>query len=126
MLGAERIDHGVQALKDPLLVERLAKERIPLTVCPLSNVKLCVFTDMSQHTIGELLDQGLVATINSDDPAYFGGYLNSNFLATFEALQLRQWHAQQLARNSFEACFVDDATKAGYIAQLERFTAEFA
>ena len=86
MLKVERIDHGVRCLEDPALVERLAADRMPLTVCPLSNVKLCVYKHMGEHSLAALLEAGLCATINSDDPAYFGGYINQNFLETFAAL----------------------------------------
>ena len=85
-LKVERIDHGVQALRDPALVARLVHDRIPLTVCPLSNLKLRVFADLKQHNLGRMLDAGLMATVNSDDPAYFGGYINENFTQTFAAL----------------------------------------
>ncbi len=119
VLHAERIDHGVQSLKDPALVARLAAERIPLTVCPFSNVKLCVFEDLSQHNLRELLDAGLAAMINSDDPAYFGGYLNDNFVDTFAALNLDARHAYTLARNSFEASFASEAEKAADIEALD-------
>ena len=113
VLKAERIDHGVRSVEDPVLMERLARERVPLTVCPLSNVKLCVFQSMSEHNLATLLDAGLVATVNSDDPAYFGGYINDNFIATFEALpQLTAQHAHRLAAHSFEASFADAADKA--------------
>ena len=81
VLKVERIDHGVQSTKDPALMQRLAQDRIPLTVCPLSNLKLCVFPKLADHNLGKLLDAGLVATVNSDDPAYFGGYMNDNFVA---------------------------------------------
>ncbi len=122
LLKAERIDHGVHCLDDPELVARLAQERIPLTVCPLSNVKLCVFPTLSAHNIGKLLAAGIVATINSDDPAYFGGYLNRNYTATFAALpELGAKEAYQLARNSFEASFVDEGTKEGWIMELDDF-----
>jgi adenosine deaminase len=121
ILKAERIDHGVQAVNDPALMARLAKERIPLTVCPLSNVKLCVFKDLSQHTLRTLLDNGLVATVNSDDPAYFGGYLNQNFLETFAALDLDAAHARKLAENSFEASFADAGTKQGYMDRVAAY-----
>jgi adenosine deaminase len=108
----ERIDHGVRSVEDPALMQRLARERMPLTVCPLSNVKLCVFETMAQHNLAALLDAGLVATVNSDDPAYFGGYLNDNFLAAFEALpQLGARHAHHLAANSFEASFARPSDK---------------
>ena len=117
-LKVERIDHGVQAAKDPLLMARLAKDRIPLTVCPLSNIKLRVFPSMAQHNLAQMLDGGIVATINSDDPSYFGGYLNQNFCQTFKALNLSSQHAYQLARNSFEASFIDDQLKRQYIDRL--------
>ena len=119
VLHAERIDHGVQSLKDPALVARLAAERIPLTVCPLSNVKLCVFDDLSQHNLRALLDAGLAAMVNSDDPAYFGGYLNQNYIETFAALDLDSGHAYRLARNSFEASFASPEEKAADIAALD-------
>ncbi|HSV60654.1 MAG TPA: adenosine deaminase [Variovorax sp.] len=118
VLKVERIDHGVQSAKDPALMQRLAKERIPLTVCPLSNLKLCVFPDLAQHNIKSLLDAGLVATINSDDPAYFGGYMNENWLQTFAATGLTAAHAWQLAANSFEASFIDAAARKGYMERL--------
>lgn len=107
VLKVERIDHGVQAMKDPALMARLVKDRIPLTVCPLSNLKLRVFPTLAQHNIGHLLDAGIVATINSDDPSYFGGYVNDNFTQTFAALGLGASQAYQLAYNSFEASFMD-------------------
>jgi len=122
LLKAERIDHGVHCLDDPLLVARLARQRIPLTVCPLSNVKLCVFPQLSDHSIGKLLAAGIAATVNSDDPAYFGGYLNDNYAATFAALpELGAKEAYRLARNSFEASFVDDPVKEGWIRELDEF-----
>lgn len=117
-LKVERIDHGVQAMKDPALVARLVREQIPLTVCPLSNLKLCVFPTLAQHNLGAMLDAGLVATINSDDPAYFGGYINENFTQTFAALGLTAQHAYQLASNSFEASFIDASAKRAYQDQL--------
>jgi adenosine deaminase len=123
VLGAERIDHGVQAVKDAALMQRLAAERIPLTVCPLSNVKLRVFKDLSEHNLRDLLDAGLVATINSDDPAYFGGYLNQNFLETFDALGLDAEHARTLAANSFEAAFATPERKRDYLAKLDAYCA---
>lgn len=120
VLEVERIDHGVRSIEDPALVARLAKEGIPLTVCPLSNVKLCVYRTMAEHQLPALLAAGLKVTVNSDDPAYFGGYVNQNFVETFAALpQLGAREAYRLARNSFEASFTDDAAKAGWIAQLD-------
>ena len=118
-LHAERIDHGVQAIHDEALMQRLAQERVPLTVCPLSNLKLCVFPDLKQHNLGQMLAQGLCVMINSDDPAYFGGYMNENFLQTFASLNLNASHAYQLACNSFEAAFVDDAQKQVWRQQLD-------
>ena len=117
-LKVERIDHGVQAMNDPLLMARLVKDRIPLTVCPLSNLKLRVFPTLSAHNLGRLLEAGVVATVNSDDPAYFGGYINQNFTQTFAALGLTAQHAYQLAQNSFEASFLDEALKRQYIDRL--------
>ncbi|WP_224981607.1 adenosine deaminase [Geomonas agri] len=122
LLHAERIDHGVRCLEDPQLVARLAAQRIALTVCPLSNVKLAVFPDLGQHNLVRLLAEGVVATINSDDPAYFGGYLNENLAATFAALpELGAREAYQLARNSFEASFVSEETRKEWIAGLDAF-----
>jgi adenosine deaminase len=118
LLKVERIDHGVQSTKDPELMKRLARDRIPLTVCPLSNLKLCVFPQLEMHNIRQLLDAGLVACINSDDPAYFGGYMNENFLQTFAATGMDAKHAWQLAKNSFDASFVDAAAKERYTDQL--------
>ena len=123
-LGAERIDHGVKSLQDPALAARLAREKIPLTVCPLSNLKLCVFPDLRQHNLRELLDAGLAAMVNSDDPAYFGGYLNQNFIETFAALGLDASHAYTLARNSFTASFASDVEKAADIARLDAWFAQ--
>ena len=120
LLKTERIDHGVRCLEDPDLVERLAETRIPLTVCPLSNTKLCVFPTMADHNLPALLDAGLCAMVNSDDPAYFGGYMNQNFVELFAALpQLTARHAYQLARNSFEASFVGEEQKRAWVHQLD-------
>jgi adenosine deaminase len=125
VLKVERIDHGVQCMQDSTLVQRLAKDRIPLTVCPLSNLKLRVYQHLSQHSIGRMLEAGLVATINSDDPAYFGGYINENFTQTFAALQLGSQQAYQLARNSFEASFMDPSERMRQIDALDAFFATF-
>ena len=119
VLKAERIDHGVQAIHDAALMQRLAQERIPLTVCPLSNQKLCVFPNLADHNLGAMLDQGLCVMLNSDDPAYFGGYLNDNYLQTFAALPLTAAHAHQLACNSFEASFVPEPHKQAWRTQLD-------
>ena len=120
VLHVERIDHGVRSVEDPALMQRLARDRVPLTVCPLSNVKLCVFKAMRDHNLAALLDAGIVATVNSDDPAYFGGYINDNFLAAFKALpQLTARHAHRLAANSFEASFAAQADKQRWREQLD-------
>jgi adenosine deaminase len=123
LLQVKRIDHGVRALEDPDLVARLREERIPLTVCPLSNIKLRVFPEMRQHNFKKLLDAGLAVTINSDDPAYFGGYINDNIRAVQDALDLSiaDWH--RVARTSFEASFADEATRRRWIADLDAYFA---
>ena len=117
-LKVERIDHGVRCLEDPVLVAELARRRVPLTVCPLSNLKLCVVKDLRDHPMKRLLDAGLCATVNSDDPAYFGGYLNANFEQTVKALGLSREHVIALARHSIEASFVSEARRAELLAEL--------
>jgi adenosine deaminase len=119
-LKVERIDHGVQAIHDAALMQRLARDRIPLTVCPLSNLKLRVYKTLAEHNIGKMLDAGIVATVNSDDPAYFGGYINENFTQTFDALGLTARHAYALAHNSFQASFVDADLRRRYIEKLDQ------
>ena len=106
LLKVRRIDHGIRCLEDPALVERLVNEQIPLTVCPLSNVKLRVFDRLEQHNLAKLMDAGLCVTVNSDDPAYFGGYIGENFLQVRQALQLDVNRLQTLARNAFKASFL--------------------
>ncbi|MHA3078898.1 adenosine deaminase [Acinetobacter sp. ANC 5502] len=118
LLKVNRIDHGVRSEEDPALMQRLAQERMPLTVCPLSNLKLCVVKDMREHNIQRLLEQGLCVTVNSDDPAYFGGYMNDNFIAVVEALDLSEDELKKLAINSFEASFLEDAEKEKWINQI--------
>ena len=119
VLGVERIDHGVQSIHDAALMQRLARARVPLTVCPLSNQKLCVFPDLADHNIGALLDAGLCVTINSDDPAYFGGYMNENFVQTFAATGLTAQQAYQLAANSFEASFISETQRHRWMHELK-------
>ena len=120
VLKVERIDHGVRCIESPALVARLARERMPLTVCPLSNIKLRVFDHLAAHSLPALLAAGLCATVNSDDPAYFGGYLNDNLVQTFAALPvLGAREAYQLARNSFEASFASATEMARWIAALD-------
>ena len=127
VLHAERIDHGVRCVEEPALVERLAREGIALTVCPLSNLKLCVVGTLAEHNLAELLAAGLKATVNSDDPAYFGGYINQNFVEAFAALPaLGAREAYALARNSFEASFVDVAERSAMISRLDSAFAAFA
>ncbi|MCQ4347927.1 adenosine deaminase [Pseudomonas stutzeri] len=119
LLKVERIDHGVRAAEDPALLERLARDQVPLTVCPLSNVRLCVFPRLADHNLKALLDAGLKVTINSDDPAYFGGYVLENYRQTAEALGLSRGELARIARHSLEAAFVDDAERAPWLARLE-------
>jgi adenosine deaminase len=119
VLKVERIDHGVQAIHDAALMQRLAQDRVPLTVCPLSNLKLRVFPMLQQHTLKRMLDVGIMATVNSDDPAYFGGYINENFTQTFSALGMTSQHAYQLARNSFDASFIDAKLRSQYVQRLD-------
>ena len=126
ILKVERIDHGVQSSKDAALMQRLARDQIALTVCPLSNLKLRVFSNLASHNLGQLLDAGLMATVNSDDPAYFGGYMNENFTQTFAATGLNSQHAYTLAHNSFQASFIDDSAKRRHIDKLDGCFASFA
>ncbi|WP_422368917.1 adenosine deaminase [Pelagibius sp.] len=118
-LAVDRIDHGNRALEDPALVAELAARRMPLTVCPLSNLCLGGVKDLSGHPLRAMLDHGLFVTLNSDDPAYFGGYVNENYRATQQALGLSDAELGQIARNSFEASFLDDKTKAARIAEVD-------
>ena len=123
VLQVERIDHGVRCLEDAALTQRLAREQVALTVCPLSNVKLRVFDTMADHNLVSLLDAGLLATVNSDDPAYFGGYMNDNFIAAFDALPLGVSHAKRLARNGFLAAFLPADERARYLDEVDAFFA---
>jgi adenosine deaminase len=119
VLHVRRVDHGVRCTEDDRLVKRLVAERTPLTVCPFSNVKLRVFPDLRQHNLRELLERGLLVTINSDDPAYFGGYIADNYIGTAEALGLTVEHMDQVARNSFEASFLSDAEKESHLEAID-------
>ena len=118
-LKVSRIDHGIRCIEDPDLTARLAADRIPLTVCPLSNVKLRLFESVERHNLKRLLDSGLCVTINSDDPAYFGGYLTENFLAVQKALNLDQNDLYRLARNSFQAAFLRQDEKQTLLDELD-------
>jgi adenosine deaminase len=120
LLKVERIEHGVRCVDDPRLVDRLAAERLPLTMCPLSNVKLRVVDALADHPVRRLLERGLCVTVNSDDPAYFGGYVAENFSAIRTALDVSDEEFVQYARNSFEASFLDDAVKARHLADIDR------
>jgi adenine deaminase len=120
-LHIDRLDHGNRALEDPALVRRLAESRMALTVCPLSNFRLCVVSDMAAHPIDQMLDLGLRATINSDDPAYFGGYIGENFRAAAAGRKLGKAQLVALARNSFLGAFLDDATRHSYLRRLDEF-----
>ena len=119
VLGAERIDHGVRSLEDPALVARLARDRVPLTVCPFSNVRLRVCDTLADHPLRRMLRAGLRVTINSDDPAYFGGYVAANWIDTVAALGLGRDEVVEIARNSFDAAFVDEGTRTGFHARLD-------
>jgi adenosine deaminase len=123
VLGVERVDHGLRCVEDPELVERLVRERVPLTLCPLSNVRLRAIDVLEDHPLAAMLDAGLVATVNSDDPAYFGGYVGETFDAVRGALGLDREQLRTLARNSFEASFLEDdeERRARYLAEVEAY-----
>ena len=118
LLKVKRIDHGVQCLKDDKLVEKLSQNNIPLTVCPLSNVKLCVFDKLENHNLKKMLDKGLRVMVNSDDPAYFGGYLNTNLIETAKALKLNLEDIKTLIQNSFKSSFLDEKTKNNWLNKI--------
>lgn len=127
VLRVERVDHGLRCVEDPALVERLAAERVPLTLCPLSNVRLRTIDVLADHPLPRMLDAGLMCTVSSDDPAYFGGYAGDNFDAVREALGLDEERLRTLARNSFEAAFLDrdageEALRARYLAEVEAYS----
>jgi adenosine deaminase len=124
VLKARRIDHGVRCLEDVRLVGRLVEEQIPLTVCPLSNVKLRVFPTLEQHNLKRLVDRGLLVTVNSDDPAYFGGYVADNYNASAVALQLPRSDVVALASNSFIASFLPEGEKRRHLDAIARFVAQ--
>jgi len=123
ILHVDRIDHGNRALEDAALVQRLVREGMTLTVCPLSNLKLCVVMDLKQHPMKRMLDLGLRATCNSDDPAYFGGYIADNFIRTAEAVNLSRADLLQLARNSFTGSFLDKASIDRHLASIDAYAA---
>ena len=119
VLGVDRVDHGNRSLEDSALVARLARERMALTVCPLSNLRLCVVDDLRRHPLRRMLDSGLVVTLNSDDPAYFGGYMNENFRAIQSALALGAGELRAIARNGFVASFMPDSEKTAALAAFD-------
>jgi adenosine deaminase len=121
LLDVKRIDHGVRSIDDPKLIAYLVEKQIPLTVCPLSNIKLCVFDEMSHHNIKQLLDLGVCVTINSDDPAYFGGYMNENFYATQAGLNLSMDDLYKISRNAIKASFLDEERKAVLTSELDEY-----
>jgi adenosine deaminase len=121
LLGVERVDHGIRCMEDPALVERLVRDQVPLTVCPLSNVRLRCVDTLAEHPLPAMLDAGLLVTVNSDDPAYFGGYAGDNFDAVRDALPLDADALRTLARNSFRAAFLDDAAREAYLAEVEAY-----
>lgn len=124
MLGVSRIDHGVRCLEDPELVRRLVADRVPLTVCPLSNVRLRVVDTMAHHPLRRMLDAGLTVTVNSDDPAYFGGYIGENYRAVTEALGLTRGDLHRLAANAIEGSWADDERKEALVCELDTLYAE--
>jgi adenosine deaminase len=119
LLGVDRIDHGNRSLEDPALVARLARDRMPLTVCPLSNLRLCVVDDLRRHPLRRMIEAGLVVTLNSDDPAYFGGYVGENFRAVQSALALGDAELRALARNGFAASFMPASEKSAALAAFD-------
>ncbi len=126
LLGVSRVDHGVRCVESDELVARLIETKMPLTVCPLSNIKLCVFDDMSQHNIVSLLRKGVAVTINSDDPAYFGGYMTDNFKAVSEAHDMTHQELAQFTVNAIDASFIDEAMKRDYRSKVADYVARFS
>ena len=123
-LNVQRIDHGIRAIDDPDLMLRLIESQMPLTICPLSNVKLRVFDTMASHTILDMLDLGVCVTVNSDDPSYFGGYMTENFLALYDSLELSRDQAIRLINNSIDASFAEDSRKKELSNLLQRYIAD--
>ncbi len=123
LLGVERVDHGNRAMEDPALIARLVRDRMALTVCPLSNLRLAVIDDLRRHPLKHMIERGLLITVNSDDPAYFGGYLNENYHAIQEALGLTRAEIEALARNGFAASFLPAAEKEAALAAFDRHLA---
>ena len=122
LLGVSRIDHGVRCTEDQELVERIVREQIPLTVCPLSNIKLCIFEKMEDHNLKKMLERGIRVTINSDDPAYFGGYVNQNYLAVQKALKLSEKEIIEIAKNGFRSSFLPQKSINNHLESIDEFT----
>ena len=118
LLKVQRVDHGVQCLKDQKLVQKLRNDQIPLTVCPLSNIKLCVFNKLNEHNLKKMLDEKLMVMVNSDDPAYFGGYLNKNLIEIQSALDLSIVDIKTLIINSFKSSFLSEEKKVEWISKI--------
>ena len=121
LLNIDRMDHGNRSMEDEALVQRLVAEQMTLTVCPLSNLKLCVVDDLKDHPVPEMLRRGLHVTLNSDDPSYFGGYVNDNYSRLAEAVGLTRDQVTRLAKNSFEGSFLGEAEKAAYLAEVDAY-----
>jgi adenosine deaminase len=121
LLDVKRIDHGVRSIEDPQLIKYLVENQIPLTVCPLSNIKLHVFEDIAEHNIKQLLELGVCVTINSDDPAYFGGYMTENFLATQSGLNLSKADLYKISLNAIQAAFLDEQREVALKTELDQF-----
>ncbi len=126
MLGVARIDHGNRSLEDETLMGRLARDQVPLTMCPLSNLRLRVIDDLMHHPLRRMMDKGLIVTVNSDDPAYFGGYVNENYLAVSEALGLRREEIATIVRNGIKASLMTMSEKDQALADVDRVLAETA
>ena len=124
LLGVSRIDHGVRCTEDEKLVERIVRDQIPLTVCPLSNIKLCVFNKMEEHNLKKMLKQGIRVTINSDDPAYFGGYINQNFIAAQQALRLSKNEIIEIAKNGFRSSFLPQNSIKNHLESINEFASQ--
>lgn len=126
LLKSKRIDHGVHCMQDEKLIQKLVADKTPLTVCPISNIKLCVYKRMEEHPLKKMLERGLQVCVNSDDPAYFRGYVNENFIAVQQALGLTQEEILQLAKNSFNATFLSDSEKKSLIDDLDEYNKNYS
>lgn len=121
LLNVNRIDHGNRAIEDEALIKKLSGNKTPLTMCPLSNLKLCVIDDLKKHPLKKMMEKGIIVTVNSDDPAYFGGYINENYFAIAEALDLSKKEIGEIAKNSFNASFLSDKEKKAAVENIEKY-----